>query len=51
VDRAHPDPSLPVAAIRALQQAAARELQTYFEITEDGSFTLDTAVFVACKPS
>lgn len=43
-------PALPVAAMRALQQAAARELRAYFEITEDGSFTLDTAVFVARKP-
>ncbi len=36
-----------VEAIRALQAAMSDEVRDYFEIEEDGSYTFDTAVFVA----
>ncbi|WP_413990933.1 methyltransferase domain-containing protein [Labrys okinawensis] len=40
-------PPVFVEAIRALQAAVSEEVRAYFEIEEDGSFTFDTAVFVA----
>jgi ubiquinone/menaquinone biosynthesis C-methylase UbiE len=38
-----------VTAIRMLQARAASAVRDYFEMEEDGSFTVDTAVFVARK--
>jgi SAM-dependent methyltransferase len=40
-------PPVFVDAIRALQAAVSDDVRAYFEIEEDGSFTFDTAVFVA----
>lgn len=37
-----------VAAVRALQAAAPADVRTHFAIEDDGSFTVDTAVLVAC---
>ena len=42
-----PEPQ--VTAIRMLQARAASAVKDYFEMEEDGSFTVDTAVFVARK--
>lgn len=42
-----PEPQ--VTAIRMLQARAASVVRDYFEMEEDGSFTVDTAVFVARK--
>jgi hypothetical protein len=36
-----------VKAIRALQQHAPAEVREHFEIEEDGSFKIDTALIVA----
>jgi hypothetical protein len=41
--------ALHTAAIRSLQQQASLDVQRYFEIEADGSFTLDTALIVAHK--
>ncbi|CAM5774717.1 hypothetical protein LMIY3S_04662 [Labrys miyagiensis] len=43
-------PPVFVEAIRALQAAMSEEVRAYFEIEEDGSYTFDTAVFVAKRP-
>jgi SAM-dependent methyltransferase len=43
-------PPVFVAAIRALQAAVSDDVRAYFEIEEDGSYTFDTAVFVARRP-
>jgi ubiquinone/menaquinone biosynthesis C-methylase UbiE len=43
-------PDVHVAAIRSLQQRAAAEVIDYFEIENDGSFTVDTALIVARRP-
>jgi ubiquinone/menaquinone biosynthesis C-methylase UbiE len=40
-------PDAHVAAIRSLQARASSEVRGYFEIEDDGSFTLDTALVVA----
>ncbi|MHB1953552.1 MAG: class I SAM-dependent methyltransferase [Sulfobacillus sp.] len=40
-----------VAAIQSLQRAASSEVRQYFEIEENGSFSVDTGVFVATKRS
>jgi len=40
-------PAEQVAAIRALQEAAPREVREHFLMQADGSFTLDTATYVA----
>jgi ubiquinone/menaquinone biosynthesis C-methylase UbiE len=40
-------PDAHVAAIRSLQQRAPAEVREYFEIGEDGSFTVDTALLAA----
>lgn len=42
-------PETHVAAIRSLQQRAAAAVTDYFEIEDDGSFTVDTALIVANK--
>lgn len=42
-------PDAHVAAIRSLQQRAPAEVSDYFEIGDDGSFTVDTALMVARK--
>jgi hypothetical protein len=42
-------PGPQITAIRMLQARAASAVKDYFEIEEDGSFTVDTAVFVARK--
>jgi SAM-dependent methyltransferase len=42
-----PEPQ--VTAIRMLQARAASAVKDYFEMEEDGSFTVDTALFVARK--
>ena len=42
-------PGPQVIAIRVLQASAASAVKDYFEMEEDGSFTVDTAVFVARK--
>lgn len=42
-------PDVQVAAIRALQACAPREVHEAFEIEADGSFTVDTALIVACR--
>ena len=42
-------PDLHVAAIRSLHARAASEVRDYFEIGEDGSFTVDT-VLIAARP-
>jgi SAM-dependent methyltransferase len=39
-----------VAAIRALQEAAAADVRRHFAIEADGSFTIDVALFVFRKP-
>jgi ubiquinone/menaquinone biosynthesis C-methylase UbiE len=44
-------PDIQVAAIRALQNAVSREVTAYFETGPDGSFSIDTALFQAEKPS
>ena len=43
-------PPVFVQAIRALQAAVSDDVRAYFEIEEDGSYTFDTAVFVAKRP-
>jgi hypothetical protein len=43
-------PDVHVAAIRSLQARAASEVKAYFEIGEDGSFTVDT-VLIAARPA
>jgi hypothetical protein len=43
-------PDVHVAAIRSLQARAASEVKDYFEIGEDGSFTVDT-VLIAARPA
>lgn len=40
-------PDVHVAAIRSLHARAASEVRDYFQIGEDGSFTVDTALIVA----
>ncbi|MFJ1466386.1 class I SAM-dependent methyltransferase [Massilia orientalis] len=40
-------PDVHVAAIRSLHARAASEVKDYFQIGEDGSFTVDTALIVA----
>lgn len=40
-------PDVHVAAIRSLHTRAASEVRDYFQIGEDGSFTVDTALIVA----
>lgn len=40
-------PDVLVAAIRSLHARAASEVRDYFQIGEDGSFTVDTALIVA----
>lgn len=40
-------PAVQVAAIRALQQQASREVSDYFAFGEDGSFVVDTRLFIA----
>ncbi len=40
-------PASHVAAIRSLQQQAGAEVSNYFEIEEDGSFTIDTMLMAA----
>jgi ubiquinone/menaquinone biosynthesis C-methylase UbiE len=40
-------PDAHVSAIRSLQQRAPAEVREYFEIGDDGSFTVDTALMVA----
>ena len=40
-------PDAHVAAIRSLQSRAPAEVREYFEIGDDGSFTVDTALLVA----
>lgn len=42
-------PEVQVRAIRALQQCASSEVKEYFEIAEDGSFSIDTALIIASK--
>ena len=42
-------PDVHVAAIRSLHARAASEVRDYFEIGEDGSFTVDT-VLIAARP-
>jgi len=42
-------PDVHVAAIRSLQQRASREVTGHFEIADDGSFSLDTALIAATK--
>lgn len=42
-------PAVQVSAIRALQQRASSEVKEYFEIAEDGSFSIDTALIIASK--
>lgn len=42
-------PAPHVAAIRSLQDRAAPAVKEYFEIEDDGSFTVDTAFFLARK--
>ncbi|WP_225315108.1 hypothetical protein [Neisseria zalophi] len=36
-----------VASIRALQQGSSQDLKNYFDIQEDGSFTLDVVTLIA----
>ncbi|MCS4533258.1 class I SAM-dependent methyltransferase [Neisseria montereyensis] len=36
-----------VTSIRALQQGSSQDLKNYFDIQEDGSFTLDVVTFIA----
>ena len=43
-------PDVHVTAIRSLQARAASEVRDYFEIGEDGSFTVDTAL-IAARPA
>ena len=43
-------PPAHVAAMRSLQIAASAEVQTYFALEADGSFTVDQAVISAVKP-
>lgn len=43
-------PEAHVAAIRSLQQRAPAEVREYFEIAEDGSFTVDTVLIAAHRP-
>jgi len=43
-------PEVHVAAIKSLQQRAASAVTDYFEIEDDGSFTVDTALITARKP-
>jgi ubiquinone/menaquinone biosynthesis C-methylase UbiE len=43
-------PESHVAAIRSLQRGAGAEVAEYFELEEDGSFTIDTMLIVARKP-
>jgi len=42
-------PDVHVAAIRSLQARAASEVRDYFQIGDDGSFTVDTAL-IAARP-
>lgn len=42
-------PATHVAAIRSLQQRAAAAVTNYFEIEQDGSFTVDTVLIAAHK--
>jgi ubiquinone/menaquinone biosynthesis C-methylase UbiE len=43
-------PEAHVAAIRSLQGRAPAEVRDYFEIGDDGSFTVDTVLMVARRP-
>ncbi|SEQ29672.1 Methyltransferase domain-containing protein [Rosenbergiella nectarea] len=40
-------PAPTVAAIRGLQQAVSGQVQSYFQLQEDGSFSTDTVMFCA----
>jgi hypothetical protein len=42
-------PDVHVAAIRALQARSPSEVRDYFEVGDDGSFTVDT-VLIAARP-
>lgn len=44
-------PPVQADAIRALQRAVSAEVTGYYDIAEDGSFSLDVALFEAVKPA